>query len=106
MGTGQLPIWGRTRNPAGPSFKSFAAFFKSVPKGKPFCFWFGSHDPHRAYVKGSGVKSGLKIENVSVPPYLPDTPEVRSDILDYYFAVQRFDREVERCLSCWKRLGN
>ena len=26
-----------------------------------------------------------------VPPYWPDTPEVRSDILDYYFAVERFD---------------
>ena len=30
----------------------------------------------------------------TVPPFLPDTPEVRGDILDYYFEVQRFDRAV------------
>ena len=29
-----------------------------------------------------------------VPPFLPDPPEVRSDILDYYFATQRYDRDV------------
>ena len=29
---------------------------------------------------------------MKVPAFLPDTPEVRGDILDYYFAVQRYDR--------------
>jgi arylsulfatase A-like enzyme len=36
---------------------------------------------------------GLKAADVKVPAFLPDTPEVRGDILDYYFAVQRFDRD-------------
>src|SRR5262249_35053688 len=98
-GPGSLQGSGRTRNPAGTTYKNFEQFLKSVPEGKPFCFWFGSTDPHRAYVKGSGVKSGMKPEDVFVPPYLPDTPEVRSDILDYYFAAQRFDRDTAAILK-------
>jgi N-sulfoglucosamine sulfohydrolase len=104
-GPGTLEGSGRTRNPAGPSYKDFATFLRSVPAGKPFCFWFGSHDPHRPYVQGSGVKSGMKIADVFVPPYLPDTPEVRSDICDYYFAVQRYDREVGAILKLLEAAG-
>jgi N-sulfoglucosamine sulfohydrolase len=92
-GPGSLEGSGRKRNPAGPQFKSFAEFLKRVPDDRPFCFWFGSHDPHRPYVPGSGIKAGMDPGRVAVPPFLPDAPEVRSDILDYYFAVQRFDRD-------------
>lgn len=72
---------------------------KQRPAGRPFSFWFGSQDPHRPYEKGSGLKAGLKLESVVVPPFLPDTPEVRSDLLDYYLEVQRFDREVGEILD-------
>ncbi|MFP6739582.1 MAG: sulfatase-like hydrolase/transferase, partial [Planctomycetota bacterium] len=34
-------------NPAGKKYESFAAFLKKAPAEKPFCFWFGSHDPHQ-----------------------------------------------------------
>jgi N-sulfoglucosamine sulfohydrolase len=98
-GPGDFKPGGFTRNPAGPNFKAFPEFLKTVPEGKPFCFWFGSHDPHRPYVKDTGAKSGMKPEEVAVPPFLPDTPEVRNDILDYYFAVQRYDREVGEILK-------
>ena len=47
----------------------------------------------------------MKLEEVVVPPFLPDTPEVRSDILDYYWEVQRFDRQVERILSLLEARG-
>jgi arylsulfatase A-like enzyme len=104
-GPGSLDGSGRTRNPAGPFYKDFATFLHSVPAGKPFCFWFGSHDPHRPYVKGSGVSSGMRLEDVFVPPYLPDSPEVRSDICDYYFAVQRYDREVGTILKLIEAAG-
>jgi len=104
-GPGTLEGTGRTRNPAGPNFTDFAAFLKSVPADKPFCFWFGSRDPHRPYVPGSGVKSGMKLENVTVPPFLPDTPEVRGDICDYYFAVQRYDRDVGEILKLIEAAG-
>src|SRR5207245_1990535 len=70
-----------------------------------FCFWFGSTDPHRQYKWESGVNSGIKLEDVRVPPYLPDSETVRKDICDYYFAVQRFDRETGELLDMLERLG-
>ena len=90
---------------AGDPFKNPAAFFKARPQGKPFCFWFGSSDPHRGYVKGSGVKSGMKLEDVQVSGSLPDVKEVRSDICDYYFEVERFDREVGQVLDILEAQG-
>ncbi len=90
---------GRTRNPAGPRYKNFSEFRKSQPKGKPFCFWFGSSDPHRAYKWQSGVKSGMKLEDVEVPACMPDSETVRTDICDYYWEVQRFDTEVGELLK-------
>jgi uncharacterized sulfatase len=104
-GPGSLEGSGRKRNPAGPQFKNFADFLKSVPDDRPFCFWFGSHDPHRPYVEGSGVRSGLKPEAVTVPAFLPDAPEVRGDILDYYFAVQRFDHDLGEVLQLLEKSG-
>ena len=104
-GPGDFKAGGRERNPAGPSVRNFPEFLKSVPKDKPFCFWFGHRDPHRPYEKGSGLKAGLKLEDVVVPPYLPDTPEVRSDLLDYYFAVERFDRDLGQALDALEASG-
>ena len=104
-GPGDFKAGGRDRNPAGPSVKSFPEFLKTVPQGKPFCFWFGHRDPHRPYQKGQGLQAGLKLEDVVVPPYFPDTPEVRSDILDYYFAVQRFDRDLGQMLEALEASG-
>ena len=75
------------------------------PKGSPFCFWFGSNDPHRPYELGTGAQSGLKPEGVQVPPFLPDTLEVRNDLLDYYFEVQRFDRDLGHIIEVLERAG-
>jgi arylsulfatase A-like enzyme len=102
-GPGDVTAGGRTRNPAGDQFASFDAFMARRDPGKPFVFWFGSQDPHRPYDRGAGDRAGLDASAVVVPPFLPDTPEVRGDILDYYSEVERFDREagdiVERLRS-------
>jgi N-sulfoglucosamine sulfohydrolase len=104
-GPGSFEPGGRTRNPAGPQFPDFAAFFTNKPAGKSFCFWFGSQDPHRSYEKGSGQASGMRLDLIKVPPFLPDTPEVRSDLADYLFEVQRFDREVGEILQRLEAAG-
>jgi N-sulfoglucosamine sulfohydrolase len=104
-GPGSLEAAGRSRDPSGPAFKNFAEFLKALPQGKPFCYWWGSSDPHRPYEKGSGVASGMKLDDVFVPPYLPDTPEVRGDICDYYFEVERFDRELGAALQQLQAAG-
>jgi arylsulfatase A-like enzyme len=104
-GPGNFQAGGRTRNPAGPQFASFDEFYKQAPRDKPFCFWFGSTDPHRPYEKGSGAASGMRAQDVVVPAFLPDTPDVRSDILDYYYEVERLDREAGAILAALERAG-
>jgi len=104
-GPGDFKAGGRTRNPAGNQFASFAEFHKQASKDKPFAFWFGSQDPHRPYEEGSGAGSGMKTTDVNVPRFLPDTPQTRSDILDYYFEVQRLDREAGEIIATLEAAG-
>ncbi len=89
-GPGKLEPGGRTRNPAGPKFKDLAAFLETLPPEKPFAFWLGSSAPHRPFAKDAGVASGKRLEDVRVPPHLPDNEVVRGDILDYYLEIERF----------------
>ena len=113
---------GRTRNPAGPAFQkrkmksppsirntdyaaNFADFLEKRPADKPFSFWFGASEPHRSFKKGIGVANKMKLEDVSVPNFLPDTPEIRSDILDYYFEIQWFDQHLGRMLDLLAKRG-
>ena len=104
-GPGRFEPGGRDRNPAGPQFKNFDDFMQRHPKGSPFVFWFGSTDPHRPYEPGTGAQSGLKTDGVRVPRFLPDTPDVRNDLLDYYFEVQRFDRDLGHIIETLERTG-
>ena len=104
-GPGRFEPGGRSRNPAGPAFKSFDEFMQKREPGRPFCFWFGSQDPHRPYEAGSGAKAGMRLDSVRVPRFLPDTLEVRQDLLDYYFEVQRFDRDLGLVIETLERAG-
>ncbi len=104
-GPGRVNPSGRKRNPAGPRYENFTQFLKARPEAAPFCFWFGSNDPHRNYKWQSGVNSGMKLENVVVPPCLPDSEKVRTDICDYFWEVQRFDREVGELLKILEEKG-
>jgi N-sulfoglucosamine sulfohydrolase len=96
---------GRPHNAAGPAFANFAAFLAARPKDRPFCFWLGSHHPHRAYPRDCGVKHGLDPAKVVVPPYLPDNDAVRRDICDYYFQSEEFDRQAGEFLAALEKIG-
>ena len=106
-----LAAGGRTVNPAGPSLtpavnqNHFGKFLQQLPADQPFCFWFGSRDPHRPYKKGSGVAAGIDPAKVQVPGFLPDSPEVRSDLCDYYLMVQRFNDDAMRVIDALKKSG-
>ena len=97
-------IDGRT-DPAGQKYNDIDEFMDKRTDGKPFCFWFGSHDAHRAYKKDSGVESGMNPKNVAVPAYLPDDEVVRKDMCDYYFEVQRFDHRLGKMLALIEERG-
>ena len=95
----------RTRNPAGKIYESFEAFLDNRPRDAPFVFWFGSHDPHRIYDTGIGEKSGMVLDEISVPPIFPDSPQIRGDIADYYWEIQRMDNRVAEMLNRLASIG-
>lgn len=121
-GPGSYEASGRTGNPGGTAYNSFEEFIGAATSDKSWFFWFSSTDPHRPFAgsntasyffatssadnlgsfslgSGSGKASGMNIDNVFVPPYLPDNDTVRSDICDYYSEIERFDREVGHILE-------
>ena len=89
-GPGQIP--GREYNPAGQKFENFSTFLGQKATDQPFCYWFGSYNPHRGYKKGSGEEAGLDLTTIDVPGCMPDVPAVVGDIADYYKEVVDFER--------------
>lgn len=103
-GPGRWQAGGYTEDPCGPR-STFEEFLAGRDPDQPFCFWFGTSDPHRGYEKGSGAEAGIDPSKIRVPAFLPDHPEVRGDIADYYFEVQRWDREVGEALALLEAHG-
>ena len=86
---------------------NFESFLNDKPKDTPFCFWYGSTEPHRAYEYGAGInKGGKKVSDIDrVFPYWPDNDTVRTDMLDYAFEVEYFDSHLGRMLALLKERG-
>ncbi len=103
---------GREHNPAGKSYSNkngyvagFRKFLDERPDETPFCFWFGSSDAHRSYKKSAGLLKGKTLDQAEVPGFLPDHPEIRSDLLDYAFEVERFDDDCDQMLKMLEVAG-
>ena len=86
-------------------WKEFQKFVKEKVPGKPFFFWYGTNDPHRPFDQGSGLASGKRLEDVVVPPYLPDCDIVRSDFLDYAVKIERFDSNLVNIIKILEEMG-
>lgn len=95
----------RNRDSFGARFRSFDQFLKKRESDRPFCYWHGGQNPHRPYELGVGAKSGIDLSNVKLPACLPDSKTVRSDVADYLWEVQRFDREVGKIVARLKAMG-
>ena len=122
-GPGDFRPGGRTRNPAGPEYNhrtspppttgihnidyaaNFADFFGRSSTGQPFCFWYGGHEPHRPYEAGTGLREGKRLADVRLPGGLPDSPEVRGDLLDYALEIEWFDTHLGRMLRMLEQAG-
>ncbi len=96
---------GWPHNPAGEAAPDFDAFLKTKEKGRPFCFWYGASQPHRPYQAGSGARAGRKLDEIELPPFLPDSAEVRSDLADYLAAIDVYDRNLARLIESLERAG-
>lgn len=86
---------------------NFKAFLEAKPEGRPFCFWYGAREPHRPYEFQAGIKKGGKsIDQIDrVPGFWPDTETVRTDMLDYAFEIEHFDKHLGRMIALLEEKG-
>ncbi len=86
---------------------NFEAFLNDNSKGKPFCFWFGCNEPHRAYEFKAGVnKGGKSISEIDkVYGFWPDNDTVRNDMLDYAYEIEYFDSHLGKVLKILEEKG-
>ena len=88
----------------GPAGTPFAKFFDALPRGRPFFLHVGFTDPHRPYQKGT-VSPPHDRQKLRVPPFLPDTPEVRDDLGNYHDEICRMDGECGQVFELLKQRG-
>ena len=89
----------------------------------PYFLYWCSHDPHRSWTRedhplkpdafgnpdGSfpdDVEQRFDPDDVIVPPWLSDLPEVRAEIAEYYQSIARLDRGVGRLLELVEGAAN
>ena len=78
---------------------NFDAFLGLRPAGKPLLFCLESKNSLRR------SQAPVDTANISVPPYLPDTPAVRGDIAAYRSKIERFDHEAGLLIDRLERGG-
>ncbi|HEX7010551.1 MAG TPA: sulfatase [Phycisphaeraceae bacterium] len=103
-GPGVYEAGGYQSHPMGPGM-SFEAFMKQRSKDKPFCFWFGTSDPHRPYSRNRDEAHRIQATSEQVPAFWPDVEATRDDLGDYYFEVERWDRDVGRAIELLRDTG-
>ena len=86
---------------------NFIEFMDKKPEGKPFCFWYGSTEPHRAYEFRAGIEKGGKSINEidHMYKFWPDNDTVRADLLDYAFEIEYFDQHLQKMLDLLEQHG-
>ncbi len=72
-------------------------FLSSQPK-QPFFAMVGFTETHRPF-----PKAATPLEQIRVPPFLPDAKEVRQDIADLNESVKRVDESVGQIVAALKR---
>ncbi len=85
---------------------NFELFLDSA-KGKPFMFWYGSVEPHRAYEFKSGNKlGGRRLDEIDdIPEFYPDNDTIRHDFLDYGYEIEYFDSHLGRMIETLEARG-
>lgn len=107
-GPGNITSWADHHgdHPVTSAYPTLAKFLDTSEAGKkPFFFWLATGDPHRGYRKGSGKANGIDPAKAHLFEHYPDTEEIRSDVADYYFEVQRWDKLVGSALAELEKRG-
>ncbi|MDZ4857583.1 MAG: sulfatase [Candidatus Hydrogenedentes bacterium] len=70
----------------------------------PFFLYFCPTEPHRPFRReGSDVIDATKI---TVPPHLPDIPECRQELAEYYASIQRADSGLVLLMNMLRETGH
>ena len=87
--------------------ENFKAFLNERDKSKPFFFWYGAIEPHRRYEFKVGIeKGGKQLSDISeIPDFWPDNDTVRTDLLDYAFEIEHFDRHLDAMIKLLEEEG-
>lgn len=78
------------------------AFIKA-DSAKPFFVYYGTHEPHRPF--NHDAEDRVDPRSVSVPPWLPDIPEVRDELALYEASVRKVDKAFGTLVDTLKRTG-
>ncbi|WP_395750160.1 sulfatase [Prosthecobacter sp.] len=106
---GNHAISGWEENPVGPKFASFADFHARHDATKPFFFWLGNTDT-ATHAGKMDFAQYAREENIApaslpIPPELPDCPELRNDLLNYYGGIIKLDRTAAAALAVLEKAG-
>jgi N-sulfoglucosamine sulfohydrolase len=90
-----------------------AEAFLREEDSRPFFLYFCPTDPHRAQTGFANETRYAGVEpqtfdpaKVPVPAYLPDLPEVRQELAEFYQSVNRVDQGVGRLLRALRETGH
>lgn len=86
-------------------YENFRDFMQQRKPGQPFYFWYGANEPHRPYEKDAWKRNGKKTEDVDVPGFLPDSEDIRGDLLDYAVEIEWADAHLVRMLNYLDSIG-
>ncbi|MBL7219329.1 MAG: sulfatase [Phycisphaerae bacterium] len=112
-----MPQLGKGRDPKLYAKYAKEFFLRAKTEGKPFFLMANSHDPHRPFSgsdQEAGMRKGGKItppsrtykpSEIDVPGFLPDIPNVRREIAEYYSSARRCDDTVGALLKALDESG-
>jgi uncharacterized sulfatase len=81
------------------------ASWKNRPKDQPFFAIFNSTKSHESQIRTRPHTQITKPEDIRVPAYHPDTPEVRQDWAQYYDKVSEADADAGKRLKELEEAG-
>lgn len=113
LGNGRVP---------GLYYSHARAFFeKARSENRPFFLMANSHDPHRPFAgseqernrsrqkrqadEAAPISRAYRPEEVVVPGFLPDLPDIRTELAQYFTSVRRCDDTVGQILRALKESG-
>jgi N-sulfoglucosamine sulfohydrolase len=111
-------VWRKSSSRTPAAFHDYSAMFFAMAKSqdKPFFLIANSHDPHRPFIGSKDdsaenkkyplpVTRQFRPEEIDVFGYLPDIPDVRKEVAQYYGNVYRADQSIGAVLKALKESG-